>query len=505
MQRWQFHATSLMLATGLMGCSAHFPAAPASADEKPRASQPNPQSPSWVAPPAWAGELAAQLADTGSPTKRKKARNGEGEEVKRSYEELLKNPAELGFVSTESLYRNIYFHMRRSFVEDVSEEQLTAGIVKELKNFLSQAKLDVAALDQLKGVRPVEAYTRIQQMYAGKIDANLLGYATMNGLLDGLKDNYSVIMTPNEWAKMDEQLNSRSFGGIGIYIELDREGGNQLTVLEPIEGTPAANAGVMAGDRILKIDGKPTQGVTLDVAQTMIRGQAGSQVVLTVERDGKQQDISVTRGQIQVVSVSSKMIGKVGYIRLRAFGSDTGEELQNALSKVKSQGAQGVILDLRNNGGGYIDASVQVVGEFAPRDTLVVYTVDRKGKRQEYRSTKQGGGVGLPTVVMINEFSASASEITAGALRDHKLATLMGDHSFGKGSVQQLYPLDLAGGKTPRLKLTVARFYTPAGSVIDRKGIEPQVVVDMEPRYVGKLDKDVQLKKALELLGGSTQ
>jgi carboxyl-terminal processing protease len=241
------------------------------------------------------------------------------------------------------------------------------------------------------------------------------------------------------------------------------------------------------------------------MAQTMIRGREGSDVVLTIERDGQVKDYTVTRGKIHTVSVSSRMFpGQIGYVRLRAFGSSTGDELQAAVAKLKGQGAKGLILDLRNNGGGYIDASVDVVGEFAQRNTLVVYTIDRGNRRREYRSNKNGNGMGLPTVVMINEFSASASEITAGALLDHKLATVVGDHSFGKGSVQQLYNLDMMSGrdKSPKLKLTVARFYTPSGSVIDRKGIEPQVVVDMEPRYVGKVDKDIQLKKAVEMLGG---
>jgi carboxyl-terminal processing protease len=211
------------------------------------------------------------------------------------------------------------------------------------------------------------------------------------------------------------------------------------------------------------------------------------------------------RGKIHTITVTSRMFpGNVGYIRLRAFGQDTGVEIAQAISKLKASGAKGLILDLRNNGGGYIDASVDVVGEFAPNNSLVVYTIDRSGKRKEYRS-HHDGGIGVPAVVMINEYSASASEITAGALRDHKLATVVGDHSFGKGSVQQLYNLDLTAQKSPKLKLTIARFYTPGGSVIDRQGIEPQVMVDMETRYVGKVDKDVQLQKAVELLGGTVK
>ena len=496
----RLNLAAALLAFGLWGCSAPSPIQSVSAEEAPKPAVK-------ITLPGHALESAFQLAEEAKPEekKRKKARNGDVEDIKRSYAELLKDPKKLDFVASDDLYRNIYFHARQSFVQDVPEAQLTAGIIKELNNFLSQAKVDTAPLKQLEGVKPVDAFNKAQTLFAGKVDSSLLGYATMNGMLDGLKDNYSVLMTPAEWGKMDEQLNSKTFGGIGVYIELDREAGNQLTIFEPIEGTPAYNAGLLSGDKVLKIDGKTTDGVTLDVAQTMIRGEEGTPVVLTVERDKEVKDYTVVRGKIHTITVTSRMFpGNVGYIRLRAFGQDTGVEIAQAISKLKAAGAKGLILDLRNNGGGYIDASVDVVGEFAPNNSLVVYTIDRSGKRKEYRSHHEGG-IGVPAVVMINEYSASASEITAGALRDHKLATVVGDHSFGKGSVQQLYNLDLTAQKSPKLKLTIARFYTHGGSVIDRQGIEPQVMVDMETRYVGKVDKDVQLQKAVELLGGTVK
>lgn len=497
MLRWPKRVTGILVALSIWGCGTLAPGWVSQIEEV------QPDVPGSL--PGLERRVVSDLvAQTETPTKKKKQRNGEFEPIKRTYEELLKKPDTLGFTSTEALYRNIYFHMRNSFVEEVPDSHLRKGILAELETFLTQAKVDKAPLKELEAVRPVELYAQAQELLKGKVDSNLLGYAIMNGLLDGLRDNYSVIMTPTEWGRMDEQLNAKEFGGIGIYIELDRDRGNQLTVFEPIEGTPAWKAGLLSGDYVLKIDGKTTQGVTLDIAQTMIRGPEGSQVVLTIERDGKVQDYTVTRGKIHTVSVSSRMFpGQIGYVRLRAFGSGTGDELQLAVSKLKSDGAKSLILDLRNNGGGYIDASVDVVGEFTDRNTLVVYTVDRSGRKREYRSTKSGK-ISIPTVVLINEFSASAAEITAGAMLDHKLATVVGDKSFGKGSVQQLYNLDVLAGRerSPRLKLTVARFYTPSGRVIDRKGIEPQVVVDMEPRYVGKVEKDIQLKKAVEMLGG---
>jgi carboxyl-terminal processing protease len=306
-------------------------------------------------------------------------------------------------------------------------------------------------------------------------------------------------MLPDDYEKLQEQMQNTEFGGIGIYIELDRDDGDRLTVFEPIEGTPAYEAGLMPGDKVMKIDGESTDGISLEQAQSKIRGPYGSDVVLTVKRKGEDglQSYTVTRGKIHVVSVSSKMLDdRVGYVRLRLFGQTTADEMKDAIVKLKGMGAESLVLDLRNNGGGYVDADVDVVSQFLNKDNgLVVYTIDRKNRRREYRADETGT-VNIPTVVMVNEFSTSASEITAGALRDHGLAKLIGVKSFGKGSVQQLYPFSDGSA----LKLTIAKFYTPSGYVINKQGLEPDVEVEMEPRYVGRGEKDTQLKGAVDLL-----
>ena len=528
-KRWKiFGAVSLMLVS-LYGCQL-TPKVNAEGNQPNQeiaqvagpADQPRPDvqgtsseaSPKAPAQPFVAPKTPQQLAaeekpqkPTTSSSKRKKARNADVGEFKRDYLELIKKPETLGFHPREEQYEKIIETIRNSFVESVKDDRIIAGLKKELKIFLDQAKLDSKSLSQLDSTPVDQVFTKVQELYGKKIGKDLLGYVTMMGALDSLKDPYSVLMTPAETGKLKEQLQSRSFGGIGIYIEIDRDNGNQLTIFEPIEGTPAYKAGLESGDKIMKIDGKPTKGITIDVAQSQIRGEKGSTVKLTVLRRKETLEVAVQRAEIHVVSVTSKTYpGDIGYIRLRAFGADTAQELGNTLHKMKEQNVKGVILDLRNNGGGYIDAAVNVVGEFAPANTLVVYTIDRDKRKRLYNSNR-AGGIGVPLVVMINEFSASASEIAAGALRDHKIATLVGDHSFGKGSVQQLCPLEQAfpprSEDSPQLKLTIARFYAPNGDVIDKQGIEPQVVVDMEPRFVGKIAHDVQLKKALELLGGN--
>ncbi len=418
------------------------------------------------------------------------------EEVERDYTALLKAPSSLGFHPNESLFRDVYFSIRRSFVEPVTDEDLFEGIVKEVRILLVQAHVPTDGLQRLDHNRNV--LTQLVSLYGQKVPKDVLVYAAIQGMLLGLEDPYSVLMAPEEYGKLQESVQNKEFGGIGIYIELDKDAGNQLTVFEPIEGTPAARSGVESGDRIVAIDGKSTKGITLDGAQASIRGPVGSRVVLKVQRKGRSAplDIAITRANIHVVSVTGKMLpDRIGYLRMRQFGTLTASELETEMGKLRAQGARALILDLRNNGGGYIDAAVNVVGQFTQPGSLVVYTMNREKERRDYRSSTRGG-VGLPLVVMINRYSASASEITAGALRDHKVAALVGEKSYGKGSVQQLYPFS----DNSALKLTIARFYSPAGHVIDHKGLVPEHAVTMEPRFVGKMDKDVQLQKAIRVL-----
>jgi carboxyl-terminal processing protease len=385
----------------------------------------------------------------------------EEKDPKRDYSSVLKDPKELKFEPDEALFRNVYYYIKKSYVEDVPSEALFEGVKSEIKDLLEQAKVSTKDLDKLDPDQKV--LPQILSMYGDKVDKGLLTFAAIMGMLDGVEDRYSLLMLPEEYSKLQEQMQATKFGGIGIYIELDKEDNDRLTVFEPIEGTPAYKAGLMSGDKVLKIDGESTQGIDIEKAQSKIRGPHGTAVVLEIERKGEPKPLifKVVRDDIHVVSVSSKMMdGNVGYIRLRLFGAETGHEMAEAIKRLKSQGATSLIVDLRNNGGGYIDAAVDVVGQFLDKsDGLVVYTIDRSNRRREYRSNQSGKP--LPTVVLVNEYSASASEITAGALRDHGLAKLVGKKSFGKGSVQQLYPFSDGSA----LKLTIAKFYTPSGYV----------------------------------------
>lgn len=446
--------------------------------------------------PTAAADLKQKLDQDSPQAVADKKAPEQSNEFLRDYSILLKDPKKLGFRPDESLFRNVYFNIRQAYVEPVTDDQLFKGVLEEVRALLTQAKVPTDGLDRLDKSKNV--LHQLVNLYGRKVPKDVLVYAAIQGMLVGLEDPYSVLMGPDEYGKLQEQVQNKEFGGIGVYIELDRDAGNQLTVFEPIEGTPAAQAGVEPGDRILAIDGKPTKGISMDGAQAAIRGPVGTKVVLTVKRTGHSQSlkIPIIRGNIHVVSVTAKMLPDgIGYARLRQFGSLTASELETELARLRSQGARALILDLRNNGGGYIDASVNVVGQFTAPGSLVVYTLNRNKERRDYNSTIRGG-LDIPLVVMVNRYSASASEITAGALRDHKVATLVGEKTFGKGSVQQLYPFS----NESALKLTIARFYSPAGHVIDHKGLVPEYAVAMEPRLVGKFDQDIQLQKAIRVI-----
>ncbi|HPZ09921.1 MAG TPA: S41 family peptidase, partial [Candidatus Eremiobacteraeota bacterium] len=294
-----------------------------------------------------------------------------------------------------------------------------------------------------------------------------------------------------------ESMSGGNFTGVGIYIELDREVDNQLTVVEPIEGTPGYEAGLKSGDWIIKIDGKSTKGVNLDNAVTQIRGPEGSIVTLTIQRKGVDEPIEfkIKRAFIHVSTVVSKIVNEnVGYIKLRLFGSETNREIDQAMTDLEKKGAKAFILDLRNNGGGYVTAAVDVSSKFLKEGEDIVSIKDRFGGKNRYKSYGTVHEL-FPLVILVNNFSASASEITAGAVRDGKRGILLGTKTFGKGSVQTIYPLDKGGA----IKITTAHYFTPRGRNINEKGLKPDIIVEMDDDLIGT-DKDIQMEEAVKYL-----
>src|SRR5450631_1151654 len=338
----------------------------------------------------------------------------------------------------------------------------------------------------------------IKKSYVEEVDTKKLVYGAINGMLASL-DPHSSFMTPETYKEMKIDTKG-AFGGLGIEITI-KDG--ILTVISPIEDTPAFKAGIKAGDQIFKIDDKYTKDLNINDAVKRMRGQKGSTVVLTIMREGfeKPKDFSLVRDVIQVKSVRSRMLDNgYGYVRIAQFQEKTDEDLTKALKALQDEAKaplSGLVLDLRNDPGGLLDQAVRVADHFV-EEGLIVYTEGReKDSKMQFSARKGGKEPSYPIVILINGGSASASEIVAGALQDHKRAVVMGTQSFGKGSVQTIIPLSDDSG----LRLTTARYFTPNGRSIQAKGITPDIIVErleLPKESVGKKDSMHISEKDLE-------
>ncbi len=313
----------------------------------------------------------------------------------------------------------------------------------------------------------------VEKNYVEEVKTGDLIYGSIKGMLETL-DPHSSFMTPDDFKELQVETKG-IFSGIGIEITL-KDG--ILTIVSPIEGTPAYNAGLKAGDRILKIDGKTTKNISLIEAVKKLRGPRGTKVTISILREGWSEikDFALVRDVIPIHSVKHKTLEEgYGYARIINFQDKTSQDLKSALDDLEQQNKplKGLILDLRNNPGGLLDQAVRVADEFI-EDGIVVYT-DGRIKSQNVRFTAHKGEKPhpYPIIVLVNEGSASASEIVAGALQDHKKAIILGAQTFGKGSVQTVIPLDDGSG----LRLTTALYYTPSGRSIQAKGITPDIIV----------------------------
>jgi len=446
------------------------------------------------------------------------------------YKPYLKDPKKLGYAPSNSYFYSVLALIKENSVKNVTDAEFLLGIEKELKKLFKDA--DVKEEPSLTDERLDRKFMeRLRKKYDCRVPGEFIVFASIRGLLRGLHDPYTTVLLPKDYTMLLERLQQKSFGGIGVYIELDAENSNRLTVIEPIEGTPAALAGIHGGDVIEKIHNEPTKDITIEMAVARLRGEKGSHVNLSIRRKGVDHllEFSVERDNINVPSVSYKVLeGNVGYIRIRMFGTGTEQELMDAITALKGgivlpesppaespesglsssseasattqkNPVTALILDLRNNGGGYLNAAVDVSSLFITPDKVVFKRLDKKGAITDFRA-KRSTMADLPMVLLVNRFSASSSEIVAGAIKDNKAGTLIGDRTFGKGSVQQIYPLE----HDSALKLTVSYFLTPTGKIINKKGLKPDIVVPMKANLVGK-EKDIQLKEALEFLKKPTE
>lgn len=370
-----------------------------------------------------------------------------------------------GYVRGGNLFAQVYEQVQMHYVREVDEEALVTAASQEMrKRYPDPSKAK---------------------------DKDLVE-AAVYGMLGSL-DTYSTYLDEEHWRSLREQTRGR-FGGLGIEV---RKEGNYIEIVSPIDGTPAARAGLKTGDRILRANGRSLEGVLLRDAVLELRGDPGSKVVLGIKRGEKPPfDVTLERAIINIASVRWRTEGNIGYIRITSFSERVGEEVAEAVLALKRElgpRARGLILDLRNNPGGLLDQSIKVSDMFLDKGRIV----STRERFYEHHYDALNGDVsgGLPMVILINNGSASAAEIVAGALKDQRRATLVGTKSFGKGTVQTIIPLS----GSDAVKLTTAIYLTPSGHSVDG-GIVPDVVIPMDEKDEG----DPQLRSAMSLLAGQT-
>ena len=343
-----------------------------------------------------------------------------------------------------------------------------------------------------------EVLEKIQNEYVDEIDQSETMDAAINGVLQSL-DPYSAYMSPEVFEETQTETSGK-FGGLGIEVSMES---GVVKVISPIDDTPAARAGIKAGDYIVRINGEQVQGKSLMEAVNLMRGPVNSSIEITIRRKGlkKAKIFKITREIIEIKSVVSKLIdSEVGYLRLRAFNENSSEQLKKGISKLKkNKNLKGFILDLRNNPGGLLSQAIKI-SDFFLDDGEIVSTRGRKAKENRKFFAKKGDKIeGKPLIIMINGGSASAAEIVAGALQDQKRAVLLGESTYGKGSVQSIIPLKNKGA----IRLTISKYYLPSGKSISEVGVTPDIKIEETgEEFVINSSTDNQLNYAIELFTG---
>ncbi len=349
-----------------------------------------------------------------------------------------------------------------------------------------------------------EAYHQLRSSFVdkSKFDEKEIVYGAISGMVGSLEDPYTMFFPPEDAKRFIENVKG-VFEGVGMEIGIRK---NQLQVISPLEGTPAKEAGFRAGDMIIKVDNVLTSDLTIDEAVDLIRGPRGTEVVLTIYRDDwkETKDIAVTRGVIEIPSLEWEILQStndqgqnvdIAYLKLYQFSGKAGVDFNNAVLEILNSPAKKLILDLRNNPGGYLEIAQDIAGWFLEKGQTVVIEDFGTGEKRDYRAEGSGKLLDYTVVVLINEGSASGSEILAGALRDNRGILLIGEKSFGKGSVQEVQ--NLTGGSS--LKITVAKWLTPSGQLITEVGLEPDIVVEITAENYEE-EVDPQLDKAIEVI-----
>ena len=355
----------------------------------------------------------------------------------------------------------------------------TLGVIYYLLGFNQQGFFNL--------MRFVTAYRFIELKYVNQTDDVNLIDGAIDGMVKSLGDPHSNYLSPKMYQSLKEQTQG-SFAGIGVVMGMDNN--KNINIVAVMEDSPGQKAGLAEGDQIIAVDGTPVTEMAFDEVATHVRGEPGTDVVLTIMRDGAQQDYTITRDNIKLKTVGHEMLdNNIGYIQIVSFSEDTAQEFMDAYTDLQNQGMQGLVLDLRNNPGGLLTACVDIAKNLVPKGNIVSI-VDKDGNKEVYSSDLEQ--VPYPVAVLINKNSASASEILSGAIQDTKSGVIIGETSYGKGSVQTILPMM----DDDAVKLTIAKYYTPSGRSIDGVGITPDIEVKLDENST----VDTQLDKAKEVI-----
>ncbi len=341
----------------------------------------------------------------------------------------------------------------------------------------------------------------LNRYYYEDVDKDSLLDGALAGVAYSVEDPYTVYMNKEVADSFVENMESDDYAGVGLYISGDAQDG-RVTVVSPLSGSPAEKAGIVSGDKILEVNGELVSADAIDDAASKMKGPEDTHVTIKLlkKSSGKTEEITLTRAIIKRETVTSEMLDdQIGYIQISQFALHTCEEFANHFNGLVGKGMKKLVIDLRNNPGGYVEVAVRLADNFLESDKTIVYTLDKNGKRHDYTSTE--AKTGLPLVIITNGGSASASEILVGALKDYGLVTVVGEKTFGKGVTQ--IPYTFLDGSM--MKITDSRYYTPNGVCIDKQGVEPDVKVEMSEEKAAALseltlEEDDQLKKAVEVL-----
>lgn len=364
-------------------------------------------------------------------------------------------------------------------------------------NGISYSKVNTTSLEGLEYTLS-QFRSELEKKYIGEINDEELIEGAVKGYVDALEDPYTTYYTKKEMKTIMEETNG-NFVGIGVYMTKDLEK-NAILIIKPIENSPAEKAGILPGDLITKVDDVEYTGDKLEEASNKIRGEEGTKVKLEIYRNGETKTFELTRTKVVVSHVTTKVLNNdIGYIAISDFEGECASEFETKYKQLEKQGIKKLIIDIRNNGGGIVDEALKIANMLVDKDSTLLITKDKSDKEEITKATEKPI-INMPTVVLVNGYSASASEILAGALKDNGKATLVGTKTYGKGIIQELHQLSDGSG----LKITVSEYYTPNHNAIHKIGITPDVEIDLsedvkQQTTIQEKD-DNQLQKAIEIL-----